>query len=241
MRARFLVVMAMGLSACGGAAKSRSNAVAPAAVPIAPAPVAQDPTTSPPPTPDQPKPAEPEKVAIAEDPDAGGEIAEDPDAGGEVTEGKMGKKDGAVGGIGMRGSGAGGGGIGTGGGMGTGSGAGLGYGGMRSPQPPQPSLRWGNPTVKGALDPTIIKRVFRRNQNQLRYCWEVQLQKNPKLQGLIVLKLVIDADGKVSSASASGVHKEIEACAATRAKTWMFPKPQQGTVSVTQPVTFVLP
>ncbi len=227
MRARSLVV-AMVLSACGGAAKPHSNAASATAMPIQPAPVAQSPTTSPPPEPTTPEPAKSDQVAIAEDPDAGGEIAEDPDAGGEVTEGKMG-------GIGMRGSGAGG------GGMGTGTGAGAGYGGLgaRNREPVAPSIRWGNPTVKGALDPTIVKRIFRRNQNQLRYCYEQQLVKKPKLSGLVVMKLTIDAEGKVSAASAAGVNKELEGCVSTRARTWMFPKPQEGTVYVTQPITFV--
>lgn len=243
MRARSeMVVVVTVLAACGGAAKPHSNAAAPAAAPILPAPVAQSPTTSPPPAPDQPKPAEPDKVAIAEDPDAGGEVT-DPDDGGEVAEGRMGGK-----GNGMRGSGAGGAGVGTTGGIGTGGygagaggGTGQGYGGLgaRNREPAGPSLRWGLPTVKGGLDPAIIRRVLRRNQNQLRYCYEQQLAKKPTLSGLLVLKVTIDADGKVATASSAGVNKELEACVTTRAKTWLFPKPQDGTVSVTQPITFV--
>ena len=226
----------MVLSACGGASKTHSSAAAPAAMPIAPQPVAQSPATSPPATPDQPKPTEPEKVAIAEDPDAGGEIADDPDAGGEATGSSSG-----MGGLGTRGSGAGGGGIGTGAGMGTGQGYGAGAPGLRSREPAQPSLRWGMPTVKGELDKDIVRRVFRRHQNELRYCYEMQLTRNPKLQGLLVVKLVIDADGKVTSASSSGVHKDVEACVTNRAKTWLFPKPAKGIVTVSHPITFVLP
>jgi hypothetical protein len=104
-----------------------------------------------------------------------------------------------------------------------------------------PTMQWGMPTVKGELDANIVRRVLRRNANQLRYCYEKQLQVNPTLRGLLVIKLVIDAEGKVTSASASGLHKDVEACAATRARTWLFPKPKSGVVSATQPVTFSTP
>ncbi|MBL9020237.1 MAG: energy transducer TonB [Myxococcales bacterium] len=251
MRARSVAVVVMALAACGGTSKSHSNAAAPAAVPIAPAPVGQSPATTPPVEPAQPEPAKPEQVAIAEDPDAGGEIA-DPDAGGEA--------EGTMGGLGVRGTGAGGGGtgsgtigIGTAGRLGAGGGTGQGYGagagkpggvvGTGSPgrRPPPPPMQWGMPTVKGELDRDIVRRVFRRHSNELRYCYEKQLALAPKLRGLLVIKLVIDAEGKVTSASASGVHKEVEACAAARARTWLFPKPKSGVVSVTHPVTFSPP
>ena len=246
MHARVPAVMVVALAACGGAAKTRSNAAGPAAVPIAPQPVAESPVTTPPAEPAQPEAAKREQVAIAEDPDAGGEIAEDPDAGGEAT-----------GGLGVRGSGAGGGGVGTGGGIGTvgrlggGSGTGQGYGagapsggigtGYPGRRQSAPTIQWGMPTVKGQLDRDIVRRVFRRHGNELRYCYEKQLQVNPSLRGLLVIKLVIDAEGKVTAASASGVHEDVEACAATRARTWVFPKPKSGVVSVTHPVTFSSP
>ena len=218
------MMVVMALASCGGAAKTHGNGATPTAMPIAPAPVAQNPATTPPAEPAKPAPAEPEKVAIAEDPDAGGQVT-DPDDGGEATGSSSG-----MGGLGTRGSGAGGGG-----------GIGAGYGGMRSREQTVPTVRWGTPTVKGALDPMIVKRIFRGHQNELRFCYEAQLQKNPNLQGLVVLKIVIDAGGKVTTATSSGVSKEIEACVTNRVRTWEFPKPQKGIVIVSQPITFAVP
>ena len=34
------------------------------------------------------------------------------------------------------------------------------------------------------------------------------------------------------------VNKDLEGCATNRAKTWLFPKPASGTVSVSYPITF---
>jgi hypothetical protein len=255
---RALPVLVAVLTGCGGASKTHSNAAAPAAAPIAPARIAESPATTPTAEPAQPEPTKPEQVAIAEDPDAGGEVAEDPDAGGEVSGGL------GVGGGPAGGGGAGGGGVGTRGGIGTvgtvgrgsgtsdGFGGGGGRGGAGAPtggigtgypgrRQITPTLQWGMPTVNGELDRDVVRRVVRRHGNELRYCYEQELALNPRLRGLLVIKLVIDAEGKVTSASASGVGRALEACVATRARSWLFPKPKKGVVSVAHPVTFSPP
>jgi hypothetical protein len=207
----------LAFSACGGTAKSYSTAASPAAPPITPAPVAPDPATTPPAEPTTPEPARPDQVAVAEDPDAGGEIAEDPDAGGEVAEGKMGKKDG--------------------GGAGMGS-TSLGGGGSHGRAPAGIQIRWGAPTILGGMDKAIVRRVFRVRQKELEACYRMILMKKPGAGGLLVLKLRIEMDGKVSASTASGVSDALETCVSARVKTWVFPRPPSGAVSVTQPVTF---
>jgi hypothetical protein len=220
------VVVLAAMAACGGAKKSASTAG-----PIAPSPpITQQPAPGPGTEPATPDPAK-EQVAIAEDPDAGGEIAEDPDAGGEV--------NGAPG-LGLRGSGQGGGGVGTGTigiGSGTGQTYGAGPGGGRPIQKNENGqIRFGTPTVKGELDKDIIRRVIRRNANQIRYCLENRLRADPTTSGLLTLRLVIGADGTVKKAEATGVHKDVSACVASRASTWLFPKPKSGVVAVQQPI-----
>ena len=224
---RVLAVVVM-LAACGGANKSASTAG-----PVAPAPPIphEPPATDAGPAPATADPAKPDQVAIAEDPDAGGEIAEDPDAGGEVA---------GQSGLGVRGTGMGGGGIGTGTiGVGTGSGIGQGYGagaGRPGPKTGDAQIRFGTVTVKGKLDTDIVRRVIRRFASQIRYCYAQVLAQDPNASGLLTIRFVIGRDGAVTKADATGVHPQIGACVSNRAMTWAFPKPASGVVVVSQPV-----
>jgi hypothetical protein len=113
-----------------------------------------------------------------------------------------------------------------------------------TPPPPMvpvnPTVVDGMPQVTGELDKDLIRRVVKRNQGQLRYCYERVLQRNPALAGKIVLKLVISREGTVVAstvASSTLSDAEVEQCFAVRAKTWAFPA-GTGTVEVTYP--FVL-
>ena len=53
----------------------------------------------------------------------------------------------------------------------------------------------------GALDKSLIDAVIKRNMNQIRYCYQRELTKNPSLGGKIVVKFTIAKDGSVSKAS----------------------------------------
>ena len=46
----------------------------------------------------------------------------------------------------------------------------------------------GAATVRGSLDKAIIRRIVRRHQNEIRYCYEKELQKDHKLEGRLVLE-----------------------------------------------------
>ncbi len=100
----------------------------------------------------------------------------------------------------------------------------------------------GKPIVMGSIDRDIIRRVVRQRRRGVRYCYEKQLQKNPKLQGKLKLKWTIAPDGKVLAVevvdSTLG-DATVEQCITRQVKRWRFPAVKgAGTVVVTYPFAF---
>lgn len=156
-----------------------------------------------------------------------------------------------LGGLGLRGSGSGGGGLGDTigiGGIGTrGRGGGIGgYGSgtgqLGGKKDVDIGITSSEPTVMGSLDKELIRKVIHANRSQIRFCYESQLNRFPKLEGKVAVKFVISAAGSVAKsdvASSSVGNAELEACVAGRVRTWIFPKPKGGgVVVVTYPFIF---
>ncbi|MGC6510029.1 MAG: AgmX/PglI C-terminal domain-containing protein [Myxococcota bacterium] len=147
-----------------------------------------------------------------------------------------------AGGLGSRGSGLGGGGTANGlGGMGnkgsgrgsSGYGSGAGSYGKKSSR--GLSKIGGQPIIMGALDKSLIDAVIKRNMNQIRYCYQRELTKNPSLGGKIVVKFTIAKDGSVSKAnikSSSMGNKKVESCIAGRFMQFKFPEPKGGGIVI---------
>jgi len=146
------------------------------------------------------------------------------------------------GGLGSRGSGLGGGGTAEGlGGLGTkgrGSGAsGYGSGGGHFGEKGQGGIGTigGDPIILGALDKSLIDAVIKRHMNQIRYCYQRELTKNPNLGGKIVVKFVIAKDGTVSSAttkSSTMGSPAVEQCINGRFLRFQFPQPKGGGIVI---------
>ena len=152
-----------------------------------------------------------------------------------------------VGGLGSRGAGAGGGGTGLGlGGLGTkggGRGAG-GYGSIDLGGKGKDSTRIipGKTTVVGGLDKDVIMKVIKRHQNEIKFCYEQELQKNPALAGKVAVAWTIDGTGAVADANVSESsisNANVESCILQRIRRWKFPEPAGGgVVNVTFPWLF---
>ncbi|MDP3231532.1 MAG: adventurous gliding motility protein GltG [Myxococcales bacterium] len=156
-----------------------------------------------------------------------------------------------LGGLGLRGSGSGGGGLGDtigiggigtrGRGGGTG-GYGTGVGVLGGKKDVDIGITSSEPTVMGSLDKELIRKVIHANRSQIRFCYESQLNRYPKLEGKVAVKFIISASGAVASSSvaqSSAGNAELEACVAGRVRTWVFPKPKGGgVVVVTYPFIF---
>lgn len=159
---------------------------------------------------------------------------------------------GALAGMGIRGSGpATGGGVGTSRGIagigtsgrlgGGGSGYGSKVGGLGSGRQ-EKMVELSQPRIMGALPPEVIKRVINQHKQQIRYCYEVQLQRDKDLEGRVAMRWVIGKTGKVVRVQvkeSSINNANVERCIASKIRTWKFPKPQGGgIVEVNYPFVF---
>ncbi|HEU5059497.1 MAG TPA: AgmX/PglI C-terminal domain-containing protein [Kofleriaceae bacterium] len=126
--------------------------------------------------------------------------------------------------------------------IGHGSGTGSGYGsggGMRGRSASVPTVAIGAASATGDLDKNIIRRYIRRKLPQIRYCYEKQLVAKPTLSGRVDSQFVIDPNGNVTSATATGMDPEVSACIGAAIKSIQFPKPKAGgVVKVNYPFIF---
>jgi len=147
------------------------------------------------------------------------------------------------GGLGTRGFGTGGGGNALGiGGLGTrgrGGGGGAKYGmaagriGRKGRS--QISAGGGQAVIMGALDRSVIDAYIRRNLAKIRWCYEKELNKDPKLFGRIVINFIISKTGSVSSSKVNRTtmgNKTVEKCVANQIKKIRFPKPKGGGIVI---------
>jgi len=100
----------------------------------------------------------------------------------------------------------------------------------------------GPRVVEGKLDKAVIQRIIRRRLNQIRYCYERELTKEPNLAGRVVVKFVIGKEGEVSAANVKSTtmnHATAEKCFVGRFMRMQFPKPTGGgVVIVNYPLVF---
>lgn len=129
------------------------------------------------------------------------------------------------------------------GGVGT-KGKGQGYGQQdMGPRPGGvvPSFSDGG-IIMGGMDASLIDAVIKRNLNQIRYCYQRELTKNPDLGGKVTVKFVIAKDGSVSAASTKSSsigNAAVESCVNGRIMRLQFPEPQGGgIVIVSYPFVF---
>ena len=107
------------------------------------------------------------------------------------------------------------------------------------------TMTQGTPTILGSLDPEIVRHVVREHAGQLRSCYESELTRTPGISGKVIMKWLINGDGRVMQAQVAETQMKnanVEDCLATRIKTWSFPKPKGGgIVVVTYPFVFQQP
>lgn len=97
----------------------------------------------------------------------------------------------------------------------------------------------GDTVVTGGLDEDQIRQVVNRNIGQIRYCYELGLQKEPHLAGRVTVRFQIGGNGTVRTAgirTSSVRSTQVENCIVSKLKNWKFPKPDGGvTVAVVYP------
>lgn len=152
-----------------------------------------------------------------------------------------------VGGLGSRGGGSGGGGTGLGiGGLG-GKGSGRGRGGsgefdLGGTGKATTQFVPGKTTVMGGLTADEVGRIIRRHWNEIKYCYEKELSKDPNLYGKVGVYFEIGPVGDVTIAQVRETtmnNGEVESCMLSKVKLWKFPSPRGGgVVQVNYPFIF---
>lgn len=149
------------------------------------------------------------------------------------------------GGLGLRGVGPGGGGsslnsigIGSVGTRGRGAGYGgygYGVGSIGRKKEHDIGISGGTPMVLGSLDKELIRRVIRAHANEIRYCYELELAKNPGLWGKVSVNFIISPTGSVQSAKIKETtmnNQNVENCIVGKIKGWRFPEPKGGGIVI---------
>jgi len=89
----------------------------------------------------------------------------------------------------------------------------------------------------GSIDKELIRKVIQEHASQIRYCYEQQLALNPRLQGKVSIKWIIQADGTATNPQVEGSattleNAQIHECMMSRITSWQFPKPKGGGIAV---------
>ena len=95
----------------------------------------------------------------------------------------------------------------------------------------------------GSIDREAVRRVVRAGLKEVRACYEKELNRNPGIEGKVVIEWDIGEQGKVLAAkvkSTSLDNSSVESCIVARLKTWRFPEPPPNLVAtVSYPFTLV--
>lgn len=205
---------------------SPAAAAAPGAAPAEPEPTAEPEVAQDPP------PPPPKRVREKRDRSSGGSKG-----GGGLGLSGEGQGGGAAGPDGVADIGT----VGRGGGAGTGSGYGGGGGSSKDKQASRVGLEVTS--VEGGLDREIIRRVLRQNLNQVRYCYQQGLARNPALAGALTVRIAIAPDGAVSAVTivegAEKLSDAVTTCVAGKLRRLQYPDPEgDGIVLATVRFTF---
>lgn len=95
--------------------------------------------------------------------------------------------------------------------------------------------RHGEPVIMGGLDKSLIDAVVKRHMNQVRYCYQRELSRDPDLSGKVTVQFVIARDGSVSKAkikSSSLGSEAVESCITDRFLRLDFPEPSGGGIVI---------
>ena len=89
--------------------------------------------------------------------------------------------------------------------------------------------------MRGSLDKEIIRRIVRRHLNEVKYCYDQALARQPKLDGRMVAQFTIAGTGQVLASvvqSSTLGAPAVEMCVANAIKRWEIPAPRQGGLAI---------
>lgn len=87
---------------------------------------------------------------------------------------------------------------------------------------------------EGSIDREAVRRVIRSILQQIKSCYERRLRTNSGLEGKVVIRFIIEEQGRVRKAdtkSSTLNDRDVESCVASRIKEQRFPDPPAGTIA----------
>ena len=103
-------------------------------------------------------------------------------------------------------------------------------------------LNTADATVDEGLTKDEVAKVIHSHMNEIRYCYESAILKDPNLAGKLLVDFKINASGIVPNAGVSeaSLHdQQVTQCLLGKLKSWKFPNPRGGViVAVSYPFIF---
>ncbi len=93
-----------------------------------------------------------------------------------------------------------------------------------------PIVRQAKATVSGPLDPDIVRRIVRAHINEVRYCYNQGLARDPRAEGRVVVDFEIRLTGDVETSKiteSTMTDPQVPECIAKAVRRWKFPRPKK--------------
>ncbi len=117
----------------------------------------------------------------------------------------------------------------------------VGSGTMVREKTPKAIVKQRPAQIDGQIKSSDVARVIRRGMAFVRACYQRALRRSPQLGGKIVIRLMINAVGKVTSTEIDSDtigDSSVAACIRAHAARWRFSPPEGGTAEVAVPFVF---
>jgi hypothetical protein len=107
-------------------------------------------------------------------------------------------------------------------------------GGVKVSETKVPPFKTEAADTSGGLTAEQVRAVVERHRSAVQWCFEKELQKNPKLTGKVVVFWQIEAPGSVSTSrikSSTVDSPDVEDCLSRQVKKWVFPSAANGQIT----------
>jgi hypothetical protein len=107
-------------------------------------------------------------------------------------------------------------------------------GGVQVAEAKVPQFKSEAADASGGLTPEQVRAVVERHRSAIQWCFEKELQKNPKLSGKVVVFWQIEPTGTVSSSrikSSAVADPDVDDCLQRQVVKWQFPSAANGQVT----------
>ena len=107
-------------------------------------------------------------------------------------------------------------------------------GGVKVSEARVPAFKTEAADTSGGLTPEQVRAVVERNRSAVQWCFEKELQRNPKLSGKVVVFWQIEATGSVSTSkikTSTIGSPDVEDCLSRQVRKWTFPSASNGQIT----------